>query len=117
VTVLRIVPNFQADDPQQQARFYADLFGVDVVMDQGFIVNLASEESMRPQLSLMTHGGAGTEVPVISIEVDDVEDAHARAMSAGHDIVYPLTSEPWGVRRFYVRDPGGRTVNVLMHEK
>ncbi|HYN27676.1 MAG TPA: glyoxalase, partial [Burkholderiales bacterium] len=25
-------------------------------------------------------------------------------------------SEPWGVRRFYVRDPFGKLINILQHE-
>jgi hypothetical protein len=29
--------------------------------------------------------------------------------------VYPLTNEPWGVRRFFVKDPSGTIVNVLSH--
>jgi hypothetical protein len=33
----------------------------------------------------------------------------------GMRIVYPLTDEPWGVRRFFVEDPDGHIVNVLAH--
>jgi len=29
--------------------------------------------------------------------------------------VYPLTDEPWGVRRFFVRDPNGVVLNVMSH--
>ena len=35
--------------------------------------------------------------------------------NAGDEIVHPLTDEPWGVRRFFVRDPDGNVVNVLSH--
>ena len=30
-------------------------------------------------------------------------------------MVYPLTDEPWGVRRFFVRAPGGHVINVAQH--
>ncbi|REM04562.1 glyoxalase, partial [Mycobacterium tuberculosis] len=30
-------------------------------------------------------------------------------------IAYGPASEPWGVRRFYLRDPLGRLVNILQH--
>jgi hypothetical protein len=30
-------------------------------------------------------------------------------------IEYGPAGEPWGVRRFYVRDPFGRLINILMH--
>jgi catechol 2,3-dioxygenase-like lactoylglutathione lyase family enzyme len=34
---------------------------------------------------------------------------------AGFLIEYGPANEPWGVRRFYVRDPFGRLVNILSH--
>lgn len=39
--------------------------------------------------------------------------AHAEAVRRGLRVVYPLTDEPWGVRRFFVEDPSGTVVNVL----
>jgi uncharacterized glyoxalase superfamily protein PhnB len=53
--------------------------------------------------------------PDISIEVDDVDQVHARAVAAGADVVYPLTDEEWGLRRFFVRDPNGAVINVTQH--
>jgi predicted enzyme related to lactoylglutathione lyase len=115
VTVLRIVADFAADNPQEQAKFYRNLFGLDVVMDQGFIVTLASNASMRPQLSLMTEGGSGAPVPALSIEVTDIDEVYRRATEAGLPVAYALTDEPWGVRRFFARDPQGRVINILQH--
>lgn len=115
MTVLRIVADFAADNPQRQAKFYRDLFGLDVVMDQGFIVTLASSASMRPQISLMSEGGSGAPVPALSIEVTDVDATYGRAAETGLPIVYALTDEPWGVRRFFTRDSEGRVINVLQH--
>lgn len=115
MTVLRIVPNLRARDPSALAAFYRDLFDLDIAMDFGWIATLATKGTMKPQLSLMTEGGAGTDVPQISIEVDDVDAAHAAALAGGYDIVHPLTDEAWGVRRFFVRDPEGHLVNVLSH--
>ena len=116
MTVLRIVPNLRARDPQALATFYRDLFALDIAMDMGWIATLVAKGPMKPQLSLMSEGGAGTDVPAISIEVDDVDDVHAAALRGGYEIVHPLTDEDWGVRRFYVRDPEGHVVNVLSHQ-
>ena len=33
----------------------------------------------------------------------------------GLEIEYGPITEPWGVRRFYVRDPFGRLINILEH--
>jgi len=52
----------------------------------------------------------------MSIEVDDIETALARVKKAGIPIEYSQESEPWGVRRFYVRDPFGKLINILQHE-
>lgn len=56
-------------------------------------------------------------VPVASVEVDDVDAAYRAARAAGAEIVHELTDEPWGVRRFFVRDPAGHVVNILSHHR
>ena len=42
---------------------------------------------------------------------------HAKAVALGLPIVYPMTDEPWGVRRFFIADPNGVIINVLSHRK
>ncbi|MCY4666519.1 MAG: glyoxalase, partial [Rhodococcus sp.] len=32
-------------------------------------------------------------------------------------IVYPVTEEPWGVRRFFAADPDGHVINILSHRR
>ncbi|MGC4024134.1 MAG: VOC family protein [Mesorhizobium sp.] len=115
MAVLRIVPNLATDMIGPLLEFYRHLFDLELVMDHGWIATLAGGGSARVQLSLATEGGSGTPVPELSIEVDDVDVIYARAKSCGVPIVYPLTDEPWGVRRFYLRDPAGRLINVLSH--
>ncbi len=113
--IRRIVPDVSADDPQKVAEFYKDLFGFKVVMDGDWIVTLAAEGQSPLQLTIASQGGSGTPVPDMTIEVQDVEALYEAAHGAGHPIPYALTDEPWGVRRFYVRDPAGNVVNVMQH--
>lgn len=116
MAVRRIVPNLHAADPARARAFYAELLGLEPVMDHGWIVTFADTGAqMAPQVSIATEGGSGTPVPALSVEVDDVDAVHARAQSLGLEIIYPLVDEPWGVRRFYVRDPFGNVVNILAH--
>jgi catechol 2,3-dioxygenase-like lactoylglutathione lyase family enzyme len=115
MTVRRIVANLAAVDPARARAFYEELLDLEVVMDHGWIVTLASGASQAPQLSIASEGGSGTPVPDLSIEVDDVDAVYRRAIAAKHEIVYGITDEPWGVRRFYLRDPLGRLVNILSH--
>ncbi|RVD36644.1 glyoxalase [Mesorhizobium sp. M4A.F.Ca.ET.020.02.1.1] len=115
VKVKRIVANIATQDTFAAQHFYQDVLGLDVLMDQGWIVTCGSAETMTVQISFMTEGGSGTPVPDLSIEVDDVDEALAAMRKAGFAIEYGPADEPWGVRRFYVRDPFGRLVNVLSH--
>jgi catechol 2,3-dioxygenase-like lactoylglutathione lyase family enzyme len=85
-------------------------------MDMGWIVTHGSSERMTIQVSFMTEGGSGTPVPDLSIEVDDLDAALRRVKKAKIAIEYGPTREPWGVRRFYVRDPFGKLINILAHE-
>lgn len=99
MAVVRIVSNLITDDPQALADFYRAFFGLDIAMDAGFIVTLAKGDQPT-QLSLASEGGSGTELPVLSIEVDDIAPVLEALTKAGHLPVYGPISEPWGARRF-----------------
>ncbi len=51
----------------------------------------------------------------ISVATDDVDAAHEEARGLGYEIVHPLTTESWGVRRFFLRAPDGNVINVASH--
>ncbi len=85
-------------------------------MDYGWIATYGSTETMSIQISFATEGGSGTRVPDLSIEVDDLDVGFERMQNAGIPIEYGPAVEPWGVRRFYVRDPFGKLVNILSHQ-
>jgi catechol 2,3-dioxygenase-like lactoylglutathione lyase family enzyme len=113
--VRRVVPDFQAQDPAASGAFYTEVLGLEVVMDHGWIVTFAAPGNPAAQISVMREDASAPVTPDASIEVDDVDAAHAAAQRLGQEIVHPLTDEPWGVRRFFVREPGGAVLNVLSH--
>ncbi|MEP2979054.1 MAG: VOC family protein [Lentilitoribacter sp.] len=115
MTVKRIVFDIATNSVEEVKRFYIELFELDVAMDQGWIATLTSGEGAQVQLSIASEGGSGTPVPDASIEVNDVNATFDRAKTMGVQIEYNLTDEPWGVRRFFLRDPAGQLINVLMH--
>lgn len=115
MNVKRVVPDFQAEDPGRSTQFYAEVLGLVPVMDLGWIVTFAAPENPAAQISVMRADATASVTPDASIEVDDVDAAFAAAQRLGCEIVHPLTNEPWGVRRFFVRDPSGRILNVLAH--
>ena len=114
--IRRIVANIPVTDPAAADAFYRDVLGLDLVMDHGWLRTYASSAKMTPQVSFASEGGSGTAVPDLSIEVDDLSEAIRRVENARIPYDYGPVSEPWGVRRFFVKDPLGRLVNILQHE-
>ena len=115
MAVIRIVPDLQSSDPAASRAFYTEVLGLEVAMDLGWITTFAAPGNPGIQLSVMQQDATASVQPDVSIEVDDVDAAHASAVRLGHEIVHPLTDEPWGVRRFFVRDPSGAILNILSH--
>lgn len=117
MAVKRVVTNIGTEQLEMAKVFYGDVLDMRIVMDLGWILTFASGAAMSQQISIATEGGSGTPVPDVSIEVDNFDDVYQRAVRAGLSIEYGPASEPWGVRRFFVRDPFGRLVNILVHDE
>ena len=117
MTVRRIVPNVHAGSEEELAssRDFYGLLGFEEVMDMGWVSTMASPSVPAAQISFFTEERTGPVVPDLSVEVEDVDAVHARLVASGAEIVRELRDEEWGVRRFFVRDPSGRVVNVLTH--
>jgi catechol 2,3-dioxygenase-like lactoylglutathione lyase family enzyme len=113
--VKRIVANIDTRDIAAAKRFYGDVLGLDLLMDHGWIRTYGSSAKMSVQVGIASEGGSGTPTPDLSIEVDDLDAALQRMKKAKIPIEYGPADEPWGVRRFYVRDPFGKLVNILVH--
>lgn len=115
--IKRVVPNITSGCIEESREFYVTLLGFGAAMDMGWIVTLSSPGNPAAQISLVRGEASSAEPPrmTVTIEVSDVDEVHARAVSRGDPIVYPLTDEPWGVRRFHVADPNGVIINVMSH--
>ncbi|WP_207513489.1 VOC family protein [Longitalea luteola] len=113
--VKRIVANITAANVIDARKFYGDILGLNELMNHGWIVTYGTTTKMGVQISFASEGGSGTVVPDLSIEVEDVVLIYTAMKNAGFKIDYELTDEPWGVRRFYVRDPFGKLINILSH--
>ncbi|MET8449017.1 VOC family protein [Streptomyces sp. NPDC005209] len=114
MAVRRVMPVIQSEAAKESREFYG-LLGFEEIMNLGWITTLASPSSPSAQVSVMTSDKTAPITPDMSIEVDDVDAAYAVMRDSGAEIVHPLQDEEWGVRRFFVRDPNGRVVNVLSH--
>ncbi|MDT0381591.1 VOC family protein [Streptomyces sp. DSM 42041] len=114
MAVRRVMPVLQSDATEENSAFYA-ILGMEEVMNLGWITTLASPSTPAAQVSVMTADRTAPVTPHMSVEVDDVDAVHALLRERGAEIVHPLQDEEWGVRRFFVRDPDGRVINVLSH--
>ncbi len=111
--LLRAVPILTVRDVQAAVQEYSEVFGLDVLMDLGWVATLGTQGGA--QFSVMDIDQTAPCNPEMSVEVPDVDDAYARALGSGAEIVHPIRDEAWGVRRFFVRTRAGHVVNVLSH--
>lgn len=115
MSIRRVVPDIKSRNLPESRAFYVDFLGLELAMDLGFVMTFVSPSNPTAQISVVRDDGGSTLLPDLSVEVTDVDQVHGRAVEHGLEIVYPLTDEPWGVRRFFVVDPNGTVVNVLSH--
>ena len=113
--ISRVGPNIASDKLEACRDFYTGLLGFQVAMDLGWILTFVSPSNPTAQLSVLRQDATAPVVPQITVEVADVDAVHAEAVRRGLELVHPLTDEPWGVRRFFVKDPNEVVLNVVSH--
>ena len=121
--VIRIVPNVASEDFAASREFYSALFDLEVSVElDGWYLQL--KDGSDPLLNLgllepaseLTAGRDDAARPagvVVTVHVDDVDEAYARAVRVGAEIATDLRDEEYGQRRFLVVDPNGLLVNVM----
>jgi catechol 2,3-dioxygenase-like lactoylglutathione lyase family enzyme len=115
MSVSRVVPNIRSDRFDECRTFYVELLGFEVAMDMRWIMTFVSPTNPTAQISVVRSDATAPVVPQLTVEVADVDAVHAEAVRRGLEIVYPLTDESWGVRRFFVIDPNRVVLNVVSH--
>ena len=112
---IRIMANLRVADVEAAKSFYTGFLGLSTEeFNMGWVARYTSPET-GANVQLVTRDESAPEDPVISVHTDDVEGAYEEARKLGYEIVLPLTTEPWGVRRFFVRAPDSNVVNVVHH--
>jgi catechol 2,3-dioxygenase-like lactoylglutathione lyase family enzyme len=114
--VTGIVANLRVPDIASARNFYQGYLGLNVeAFNLGWVVNYTSADRLAT-VQLVTRDASAPQDSVISAHVGlGVDEAYAEAQRRGYEIVHPLTKEPWGVRRFFVRAPDGNVVNMVSH--
>jgi predicted enzyme related to lactoylglutathione lyase len=111
----RIFANLRVADIDSAKSFYGDYLGLtNEEFNMGWVARLTSADG-RAVVQLVTHDATAAEDSVVSVCTDDIDAAYAEARELGYEIVHPLTTEAWGLRRFFVRAPDGNLINITNH--
>ncbi len=117
--IRRAIPVLKTNQPAEVREFYEGVLGFGVSMDEDGMMMLVSASVPTTQVIVGWPSPTAIDPELlqvdVSIEVADVDAAHAQMRAAGFTIVRELRDEAWGIRRFFVRDPAGHTVNVASH--
>jgi catechol 2,3-dioxygenase-like lactoylglutathione lyase family enzyme len=117
-----VYPLFVVPDPLAVRDWYVRHLGFTVAFEVDWVVYLASPGERRFGLCFMRHG-LDHQLPqfrrpltghaaLVTIEVEDAEDALREVEATGATPAVPLRDEPWGQRHFMLRDPAGIWVDI-----
>ena len=114
---VRITTNLAVEDIDAAKGFYTDFLGLATEeFNLGWVARFTDTET-GAHVQLVTGDLTSPEDSSMSVHTDDVDAAYREAQAHGYEIVHPLTTEEWGVRRFHVRAPDGTVVNVVAHRE
>jgi catechol 2,3-dioxygenase-like lactoylglutathione lyase family enzyme len=115
--VTGLTANLSVPDIGEARDFYVDYLGLSVEgFNLGWVANFQSPDG-NAVVQLVTRDATAPHDSVISVSVgDDIEEAYEETKRRGFEIVHPLTTESWGIRRFFVRAPDGNVINVNSHK-
>ena len=112
---IRITANLRVADIEGAKSFYADYLGLSTEeFNLGWVARYTSPDT-KANVQLVTGDATAPEDSVISVHTEDIEGAYEDAQQLGYEIVHPITTEAWGVRRFFVRAPDGNVINIVSH--
>jgi catechol 2,3-dioxygenase-like lactoylglutathione lyase family enzyme len=115
VAVRRIIPYHESRDFDATRTFYARVLKLEEGSFGGGYMGFGAGQAQV----VFAPPGVEPVLPDMGIDVGSraaVDAAHAEAIQGGHEVIYGPVDEPWGVRRFFVRDPNGIVISVLAHE-
>ena len=117
MSIKRIVPNISSTRLNESKDFYINFLGLTLAMDMKWILTFASDTNPTAQISVVQSDNSDDSNSniTLSIEVSDIDKLYEKAKSLNYEITYEITNEPWGVRRFFVKDPNGVTINLMTH--
>jgi predicted enzyme related to lactoylglutathione lyase len=111
----KVMANLRVAGIEAAKSFHADYLGLtNEEFNMGWVARYTSADR-RAVVQLVTRVETAAEDSVISVCTDDIDAAYAEARKPGYEIVHPLSTEAWGLRRFFMRAPDGNAINIGNH--
>ena len=108
--VVEIIPNLPTASLAEARSFYSGFLGLsEQNMGHDWVTRFIGDDVA---LQAVTEEATAPVDSAATVKVDDVDAAYQEALRRDYDIVHPLVTEAWGVRRFFVRAPGGAVLNI-----
>jgi catechol 2,3-dioxygenase-like lactoylglutathione lyase family enzyme len=116
-----LFPDICTDDVRAARDFYVELLGFVIVFETDWYVQLQDPDNAAVQIAFVershpsvppSHRAPASGV-IITVERDDVDAVHARALGLGLTMLVDLRDEPWGQRHFITQDPDGLALDVV----
>ena len=107
-----------SEDVRRLRDFYRDVLQVEadgenvhaIFSTTGASLSIFSSSGME-EMAPGSMAGAGCGSYTLEFEVADVDREYDRIKAMGAPVVKPPTTQPWGRRSFWFRDPDGNIVN------
>jgi catechol 2,3-dioxygenase-like lactoylglutathione lyase family enzyme len=122
--LLDAYPIVITDRLEECRAFYTRWLGFRILFEASWFVYLASSGDHPHGIAFMaadhpsappgpeTFPGRGM---FLTLQVADAAAECARLTAAQLPLAYPLRDEPWGQRRFALRDPAGVWIDIVQH--
>jgi len=116
----RLMYTIVADDIEATADFYTDLIGLKRVFSSDWFIALMPENGKSLEIGIIDRKSGNTPEAArnaaggsyLTLIVEDVQAAKARAEELGLDILQPPTPLPYGQTQMLLRDPAGTIVDI-----
>ena len=122
ITALDGYPLITTDRLTDVRAFYVDALDFSVVFEASWFLLVAAPGERSPTIAFM-HPGHPSSPPgpeafsgqgvIWTIQVEDAAAVYETARGAGVAVHHELTDEPWGQRRFMLRDPAGLLLDIV----
>ena len=117
--VVAAYPQLFTGDMERAARFYREELGFDVrfLFGEPPVYAQLSRDAVRLNMRLVSapvldrEAAERSELLAAYLEADDVEALYREFAGKDVDFYLRLTTKPWGLKGFIVRDPDGNLLN------